>query len=91
MPFEQQAVVIYAAINGHLERVAAARVPEFEEKLLAFFDSNAKVVLESIRNSKNIVVQTEEELKHQLKKFEETHPNLFQGSTLTPGLSKVEP
>ncbi|MGH7936259.1 MAG: F0F1 ATP synthase subunit alpha, partial [Chthoniobacterales bacterium] len=77
MPFEQQAVVIYAAISGYLAKVPVARVQEFEEKLLAFMESSAKVVLESIAKSGNLVNQTEQELKAQLEKFSETHPDLF--------------
>ena len=77
MAFERQAVVIYAAVNGYLERVAVGRVGEFEEKFLNFLDSSANHVLESIAKAKDIVLQTEEELKTQLKKFEETHPDLF--------------
>ena len=77
MPFERQAVVIYAAVNGYLEKVPVARVGEFEEKFLAFLESSAKEVFESIAKAKDIASQTEEELKLQLKKFEETHPDLF--------------
>ena len=77
MPFERQAVVIYAAVNGYLEKVPVAKVPEFEEKFLSFLDSSAPAVLESIAKARDIVAQTEGELKEQLKKFEETHPQLF--------------
>jgi F0F1-type ATP synthase alpha subunit len=91
LPFERQAVVIYAAVNGYLEKVPVAKVPEFEEKFLNFLDSSAPAVLESIAKARDIVAQTEGELKEQLKKFEETHPNLFRGETLTSGLSKVSP
>ena len=77
MPFEAQAVSIYAAVNGYLTKVAVSRVPEFEEKLLAFLAAEAPAILKSIGTSGVMAVQTEEELKVQLKKFEETHPALF--------------
>jgi F-type H+-transporting ATPase subunit alpha len=77
IPFQEQAVVIYAAINGHLARVTVARVPEYEEKLLAFLQAEASAILESIARSRDLASQTEEELKVQLKKFEDTHPDLF--------------
>lgn len=76
LPFEEQAIIIYAAINGYLSKVAVERVPEFEQKLMAFMQSEGKVVLDSIRNAKDIVNQTNEELKAQLDKFLETHPDL---------------
>ncbi len=77
MGFEKQAVIIYAAVHGYLAKVAVARVPEYEEKLLAFLESTAPVVMNSIARARNMVIQTEEELKSQLKKFEQTHPALF--------------
>jgi len=97
MGFERQAVVLYAAVGGYLAKVAVARVPEFEEKLLAFLDANAPQVLESIAREKNITEQIEQELKTQLHALVETHPDLFteggssQGSTLATGSSKVKP
>ncbi len=69
--------MIYAATNGYLAKVAVERVGEYEEKMLVFMDSSAKEILNSIATSHNIVNQTEEELKLQLEKFEETHPDLF--------------
>ncbi len=77
LPFFKQAVIIYAATNGYLAKVPVERVGEYEEKMLAYMESSAKVVITSIETSGNIVNQTEEELKMQLKKFEETHPDLF--------------
>lgn len=73
MPFQRQSVVIYAAIHGYLEKVPTEKVPEFEEKFLAFLDSEAPQVLESIARARDIVSQTEEELKVQLQKFTEIH------------------
>jgi F-type H+-transporting ATPase subunit alpha len=73
LPFERQAVIIYAAVGGYLAAVPVERVPEFEEKLLAFLDAQAPAVLDSIRRSRDIVAQTEAELKHQLTKFINTH------------------
>lgn len=71
--FERQAVVIYAAINGFLAQVPLTKVGEFEEKLLEYLDTQAPTVLESIRSSKDIVSQTEAELKLQLQKFIQIH------------------
>jgi len=77
MAFERQAVSIFAAVNGYLAKVAVERVPEFEEKLLAFLDANAPEIMESIRRAQDIAPQTEAELKTQLKKFTESHLDLF--------------
>lgn len=77
LAFERQAVIIYAAVNGYLARVAVGRVQEYEQKLMQYLEANASAVLESIARAKDMVAQTEAELKTQLQKFEETHPALF--------------
>ena len=78
LPFERQAIIIYAAVNGYLARVPVVRVPEYEEKLFGFI---GRVVPESIARAKDIAVQTQEELTLQLKRFEETHPGLFEADS----------
>ncbi len=77
MPFEQQTVSIYSAVNGYLAGVPVAKVNEYEAKMLAFLQAEAPTILESIARSRDLVSQTEEELKMQLNKFKETHPDLF--------------
>jgi F0F1-type ATP synthase alpha subunit len=57
--------------------VAVERVPEFEAKLLEYLQAEASAILKSIRESGNLALQTEEELKLQLIKFQETHRDLF--------------
>ena len=81
LPFENQAIVIYAAVNGYLAKVPVGRVPEYEEKMLRFIEAEAKSIPESIARAKDIAQQTEEELKVMLKKFEETHPDFFEVSS----------
>ncbi len=73
MAFERQAVAIYASVNGYLAKVPVEQVPEFEEKFLAHLDAERPEVLESIAKARDIVAQTEEELKAQLQKFTDTH------------------
>ncbi len=77
MGFESQAVAIYAAVNGYLAGVAIERVPEFEEKLLAFLDANAKDILPGIREAKEITEVLEVKLKEALITFAQTHPDLI--------------
>ena len=77
MPFEQQAVSIYAAVNGYLASVPVAKVNEYETKMLGFMQAEAPTVLQSIAKSRDLALQTEAELKMQLGKFKESHPDLF--------------
>src|SRR5690348_6354399 len=48
MPVEEQVAVIYAATNGYVDRIAADRVEEFQEKLVERLHSSAKETLEKI-------------------------------------------
>src|SRR3990167_4080091 len=76
LPFERQAVIIYTAVNGYLGGVPVERVPEFEQKLLEYLEAQAPAVFDSIARAKDIAAQTEAELKTQIDKFLQAHPNL---------------
>ena len=73
LPFELQAIVMYAAVNGYLAPVPVERVPEYEEKLLDFLSAQAPAIGQSIARSRDLAAQTEAELKLQLEKFAQTH------------------
>ncbi|MCC7500311.1 F0F1 ATP synthase subunit alpha [Candidatus Nomurabacteria bacterium] len=73
MAFERQAVIIFTAINGYLSKVPLEKVGEFETGFLDYLDANRPEVLESIRRSKDIVSQTEAELKQQLEAYLKNH------------------
>lgn len=77
LPFQNQSVVIYAAVNGYLSKVPVERVPEFEEKLITFLDTQCKNLLPGIEKAREITAEFEEELKKALQKFQDTHTDLF--------------
>jgi len=77
MAFERQAISIYAAVNGYLAKVAVARVTEDEEKMLAYLDAESPEILSAIHDSREMSADMEEKLKTALKKFEETHRDMF--------------
>ena len=76
MGFEYQTISIYASVNGYVSNVSVERVPEYEEKLLAYIEAEYPEILKSIRESKLVAEQTEEHLKEALEKFAQTHPDL---------------
>jgi F-type H+-transporting ATPase subunit alpha len=69
IPFERQAVVIYAATNGFFDTFAPERMSEVEEKFLAFMDREAKNVLDAVKKEKAFSEETEKRLKEALSKF----------------------
>jgi F-type H+/Na+-transporting ATPase subunit alpha len=72
IPFERQAVVIYAATKGHFDSFPAEKMGEVEEKFLSFLDREGKKVLESVRNDRDITAATEKELQKVLESFVKT-------------------
>ena len=68
---EEQAVVMYAAINGYLEKIKASEVVSFEADLLKEFRMKNKKILNSIASDKKILETTEKDLKKILDKFVE--------------------
>ena len=80
MPFEREAVIMFAAVNGYLAKVAVEKVPEFEQKFLSYVDAHCPPIFESIKHAKDIALQTQEEIKTQLAKFQEAHPSLFEAN-----------
>jgi F-type H+-transporting ATPase subunit alpha len=69
IPFERQAIVIYAATNGFFDRFAPERMSEIEEKFLTYMDREAKTVVEAVKKEKAISDETEKNLKSALDKF----------------------
>jgi F-type H+-transporting ATPase subunit alpha len=49
IPVEEQVAIVYAATNGHLDRISAERVEEFNEGLSERLRSSASDTLEKIR------------------------------------------
>jgi F-type H+-transporting ATPase subunit alpha len=69
MPMEEQVVVIYAATSGYLDALAVSSVRPFEREFLAYLRSQHPQVLETIRRTKKLEKETEEELRRALEEF----------------------
>ena len=79
LPFQQQAVVIYAAVNGYLAQCAGEHACRSTSKRCSrLCKPRSQRCLKASQPARDIASQTEEELKAQLDKFKETHPDLFQ-------------
>lgn len=69
MPFELQAVSIFALINGHLDQLKTSNVKQFESDLHSFFmnDSEAKKLLDEMRQTKSLPDQ--DKFNEMIEKF----------------------
>lgn len=67
LPFEKQVCLIYAAINGFLDKIDVAQVGEYEIKLYERLDTLHQNLLEQLRQEKQIIPEIEEKLQAMLK------------------------
>jgi len=75
--FALQSLVIYAGINGHLDKVPAENIVEVEAKLQEFFGSQHANLVEAVTKEKALSEDSEKTLKEALKTFESAHKDLY--------------
>jgi F-type H+/Na+-transporting ATPase subunit alpha len=66
---EEQVAVIYAGVNGYLDKIAVNQVGKFEQGLLGYMRSEGKAILDTIRDEKAISDGTREKLKSAVETF----------------------
>jgi F-type H+-transporting ATPase subunit alpha len=66
---EEQVAVIFAGVNGYLDKLAVNQVGKFEQGLLAHMRSDGKDVLDAIRLEKQISDDTRAKLKSHIDAF----------------------
>ena len=69
---EEQVVVIFAGVNGYLDKIAVNQIGKFEQALLANIRSEGKAILDAIRSEKQISDDTRGKLKSALDSFSKT-------------------
>ncbi|MDP2152004.1 MAG: F0F1 ATP synthase subunit alpha [Parvibaculum sp.] len=66
---EEQVVVIYAGVNGYLDKLPVSSVGRYEQELLRNIRSNHAGILDAIRSEKQISGDTEAKLKSVVENF----------------------
>ena len=66
---EEQVVVIYAGVNGYLDKLPVSEVGRFEQEFLRNIRSSHADILDAIRNEKQISNDTEAKLKSAVEAF----------------------
>jgi len=66
---EEQVAVIYAGVNGYLDKLALNQVRPFEDGLLAVLRSKHPEVLETIRTTNDLSSDAEAKLKAAVEAF----------------------
>ncbi|TCD13793.1 F0F1 ATP synthase subunit alpha [Oricola cellulosilytica] len=66
---EEQVAVIFAGVNGYLDKLAVDEVGRFEQGLLSHMRTEGKNVLEEIRKEQKLTDEIEEKLKAQIDAY----------------------
>ena len=69
VPVEKQVIIIYAGVKGMLDDIPAESVTKFEQEFYPFVEAKYSNILESIRSSKKLESDTEEELRKAIEDF----------------------
>jgi F-type H+-transporting ATPase subunit alpha len=66
---EQQVVVVFAGVNGYLDKIPTNRIVEFENKLLPYMSSTHPEILSTIATTGQLVAETEKKLREAISSF----------------------
>lgn len=66
---EHQVISLYTAVKGHLDDIPVKDVRRFEKEFLAFVDSGAAGIVQSITDTKDLTADNEAALKEAIDKF----------------------
>jgi len=69
VPVEKQVMILYAAINGHLDSVPVAQISNFESAFSTYMDTNHPEVGKDIAEKKELKPETETALKSAIAEF----------------------
>ena len=69
---EEQVAVIFAGVNGYLDKLAVGDVGKFEQGLLGYMRSEGKDVLDTIRKEKALSDDTRSKLKEAIDTYAKT-------------------
>ncbi|MDO8604669.1 MAG: F0F1 ATP synthase subunit alpha [bacterium] len=76
LSFEKEVLVIYAGVNGFIDKVKVEDMRIFEDKLAEYFDHHASGIVDAIKKDRAISDETEVKLKLALADFATSHPEL---------------
>jgi len=69
MPFEEQVVVLYAALNGYFDKFQPEEVQNIEKKFLENLRNAHGTILDELREKRDMTPDIEEKLKGAISKF----------------------
>ncbi len=71
LPVERQVLIIYAAVNGHIDKLPVDAIRQFERELFSFVDDKHEDVWSQIREKKDVAGDLKDKVDALLKGFSE--------------------
>lgn len=71
IPVEKQVLIIYAAVNAHLDDVPVEQVRKFESELYTFVENSHPGLFHTIKDKKELSNDVKDQLNRVLKEFKE--------------------
>jgi len=71
LPFEQQVVLLYAALNGYFDNFEPEQVREIEKKFLDYFERKESYILERIKKERDLSSEIEKDIQRAISAFME--------------------
>lgn len=81
MAIEEQVCILYAVVNGYLDRIEVERVGEFEQAFLDYLRAERPQLLREIRDSGELMAKTEEALRGAISGFLEEFAGVEDAAT----------
>lgn len=78
LKMEEQVVVIFAAVNGYLDKVQTELIPQWETKYLKHIHQTERALLKTIATEKVISEKTEKALHEAVKAYNSMHPEFME-------------
>jgi len=69
MPVELQVAVIFAGVNGYLDRIAVDKVVRYEQGLVGELEENGREILKAIREDGEVKESTDKQLRELLDQY----------------------
>jgi F-type H+-transporting ATPase subunit alpha len=69
LPVERQVVIIYAGINGYVDKLPVEAIKQFEKELFAFIDEKHSSLWEDLRAKRELKPEIQQKLEAVLKEF----------------------
>jgi F-type H+-transporting ATPase subunit alpha len=81
LKMEEQVVVIFAAVNGYLDKVESEKIQDWEANYLKYMHQSERAILKALATEKVITEKIEKQLHEAVQTFNGMHPEYMEQET----------